>query len=386
MKGKCNRNYPTKALLIIVLFISTVTMNCSFNKKPKILLAFSLLQNSATTQFIISGTVTGLTGSNLILQNNGLDTISISSNGSFSFPTKLNENATYSVSILTNPSSPSQSCIVANGTGTVVGSNITNIVVTCSPSVFTYSSTSYILRTNVAITSITPTITGSVTSCTTNPTLPTGLSINNLTCAITGTPTANQSSTSYTITASNAGANTTVSISITIQSNIYKIFITALTYNGDLMTAGAGANGAAGADNLCNADINKPNASNYKALVMDSVNRTAVPSYINWVLLPNTTYIRAADSATIFTTNASSIFTFGTLTNSMGTGSQQEYWTGFQQGGTDWATSTQRCTNWTNGTVATARYGLSNTITYESFAFVTSSTCSNLKHILCAEQ
>jgi hypothetical protein len=63
---------------------------------------------------------------------------------------------------------------------------------------------------------ITPSLTGSPTSCTASPTLPTGLSINNTTCAITGTPTAMQASTVHTITASNASGSNNANVTITV--------------------------------------------------------------------------------------------------------------------------------------------------------------------------
>ena len=53
------------------------------------------------------------------------------------------------------------------------------------------------------IATITPTVTGTVTSCSAAPALPTGLGINSSTCAISGTPTVSQGATGYTITASN---------------------------------------------------------------------------------------------------------------------------------------------------------------------------------------
>lgn len=73
---------------------------------------------------------------------------------------------------------------------------------------------------STVITTITPTVTGSVTSCSSSPALPTGLIINNTTCAISGTPTSVQTVTSYIITASNSAGNATATISITVLTNI----------------------------------------------------------------------------------------------------------------------------------------------------------------------
>ena len=91
----------------------------------------------------ISGTVNGLTGSGLILQNNAADNLTIAADGPFSFSTKLSGGASYSVTVLTQPSSPTQTCSVSNGSGSVSRSNITDISISCvddfSPTVTTVS-------------------------------------------------------------------------------------------------------------------------------------------------------------------------------------------------------------------------------------------------------
>ncbi len=105
-------------------------------------LAVALLLASCKTPknqtYSIGGAVSGLTGTGLVLQNNGGNDLAVSSNGSFTFSTKLKKDASYSV---TAPNQPSgQSCTVANGTGTV-SSNVTNVAVTCVTSAFTLGGT-----------------------------------------------------------------------------------------------------------------------------------------------------------------------------------------------------------------------------------------------------
>ncbi|MCB1173145.1 MAG: DUF1566 domain-containing protein [Leptospiraceae bacterium] len=81
----------------------------------------------------------------------------------------------------------------------------------------TYSGSPYSFTQNSAITKITPSLTGTTpTGCTSSPTLPVGLSINATSCAISGTPTATQGATSYTITATNSlgSGNATISIEV----------------------------------------------------------------------------------------------------------------------------------------------------------------------------
>jgi hypothetical protein len=84
---------------------------------------------SATT-YTIGGTITGLTSGSLILQNNSGDALTISANSStFVFATGLVSGATYSVTVGTQPTG--LTCSVTSGTGTVVSSNVTSVVVTC---------------------------------------------------------------------------------------------------------------------------------------------------------------------------------------------------------------------------------------------------------------
>jgi N-acetylneuraminic acid mutarotase len=87
----------------------------------------------------IGGTITGLTASGLQLQNNGADTISVAPNAtSFTFATAIASGAGYKVTVKTQPSG--QSCVVSNGTGTAVSSNVTNAAVACTTNtVSTYS-------------------------------------------------------------------------------------------------------------------------------------------------------------------------------------------------------------------------------------------------------
>jgi len=79
----------------------------------------------------VGGTVSGLTGGGLVLQNNNGDDLTVVSNGSFVFGTALGSTATYSVTVKTQPTSPAQGCTVTNGSGTAAGANITSVTVTC---------------------------------------------------------------------------------------------------------------------------------------------------------------------------------------------------------------------------------------------------------------
>jgi hypothetical protein len=75
-----------------------------------------------STDFTVGGTVSGLTGTGLILQNNGGDDLSISSNGTFTFSTAISDGDTFHVTVLTPPSG--QACAITNASGTISGANV----------------------------------------------------------------------------------------------------------------------------------------------------------------------------------------------------------------------------------------------------------------------
>jgi hypothetical protein len=91
------------------------------------------------TEFTISGTVTGLEGTGLVLQNNAGNDLAIAANGGFTFTGSVPTGTAYSVSVLTQPSTPTQECVVSNATGAVSGDDVSNISVTCTTSSFPVS-------------------------------------------------------------------------------------------------------------------------------------------------------------------------------------------------------------------------------------------------------
>lgn len=86
--------------------------------------------SSATTTYFIGGSVSGLTGTGLVLRNNGGDNLSITTNGAGTFATKLASGSTYSVTVMTQPTG--QTCTVTNGNGAVNNADVTNIGISCN--------------------------------------------------------------------------------------------------------------------------------------------------------------------------------------------------------------------------------------------------------------
>src|SRR5271167_1218983 len=94
-----------------------------------------------TSTFLVGGTVSGLAGSGLVLQDNGGDNLVISANGTFTFASKVADGGGYSVTVSAQPSTPSQSCTASNNTGTLSGTNVTNVVVVCSTNTYSVGGT-----------------------------------------------------------------------------------------------------------------------------------------------------------------------------------------------------------------------------------------------------
>jgi len=91
--------------------------------------------------YTVGGTVSGLAGSGLTLQNNGGPGLQVAGGGNFAFPAALQGGAAYSVTVQSQPGSPTQTCAVANATGTVVTQNVTNVAVTCVTNTYSIGGT-----------------------------------------------------------------------------------------------------------------------------------------------------------------------------------------------------------------------------------------------------
>lgn len=105
------------------------------------------VSNSATltvVKYIVGGTVTSLpAGGSVVLQNNGADTITVGTNGSFVFPTPQVSGATYNVTVLTQPGAPAHPCVVAGSSGAITNTYISSVQVVCAAAVTTFAGGTY---------------------------------------------------------------------------------------------------------------------------------------------------------------------------------------------------------------------------------------------------
>ena len=82
----------------------------------------------ATNKYKVGGTITGLTGTGLVLNNNAGDALN-ASGASFEFATSLDSGADYAVTVATQPSN--QVCAVEMAGGKVGGGNVATVAVAC---------------------------------------------------------------------------------------------------------------------------------------------------------------------------------------------------------------------------------------------------------------
>ncbi len=83
----------------------------------------------APNTFAIGGTVNGLGASKtVVLQNNGVDDLTISTNGGFTFTTAVVTSSTYAITIRTEPTG--QTCTLSQASGTAVA-NVSSVALTC---------------------------------------------------------------------------------------------------------------------------------------------------------------------------------------------------------------------------------------------------------------
>jgi 6-phosphogluconolactonase len=119
LNGPCDPN--SKSNFLAKLAINTQSNYCN--------VGISI----SSSNFTLSGTITGLTRSGLVLSSGTSpnQSLTIASNSTnFSFPDNLTPNSSYSISITTQPLG--NTCVVANGDGAGPG-NVPNIAITCEP-------------------------------------------------------------------------------------------------------------------------------------------------------------------------------------------------------------------------------------------------------------
>ncbi|BDA78230.1 hypothetical protein LPTSP3_g11600 [Leptospira kobayashii] len=211
-----------------------------------------------------------------------------------------------------------------------------------------------------------------------------GIRIANISSPYTHSSIVNNTSYYYILVAVNASGESNASSEATATPvcSPCKMFLTATTYT-------AALSGISGADSKCQIDANKPttpSASIYKSLIVDATNRIACTSsncatsglaeHKDWVLKPNTTYIRAADSVSIGAADSLGLLVQTADISSAGT---LTVWTGLSTGG-DWLQhGTGSCSLWTG----TGGAGQASSTNIKSNG---GGSCGSFNVLACVEQ
>jgi hypothetical protein len=94
--------------------------------------ALSSVLKPPASKYTVGGTVNGLSGSGLVLEDNGSDDLPVSADGSFTFASSLAVGSPYAVIVKTQPTNPAQSCGLTNASGSIGSANVNNVTVSCT--------------------------------------------------------------------------------------------------------------------------------------------------------------------------------------------------------------------------------------------------------------
>ena len=124
---RCERLHPlghTPWLLILLALVSACGSGGGGTSAPP-------------PTYSVGGTVSGLAGPGLELQNGSGTALSVAVDGTFVLPGTFTSGAAYAISVKTQPSSPQQICTVVRGSGSVGTSNVGDIAVQCATTITT---------------------------------------------------------------------------------------------------------------------------------------------------------------------------------------------------------------------------------------------------------
>ncbi len=130
-----------KRFFIIILLLALFACKKKANTGAFLFGFLGILSQEPPVEVTIGGTVVGLKGKGLVLQNNGGDDLPITGDGTFQFPKVILEGTSYNVTVKTQPTEPSQTCVVAGGIGQVLKEPITTVTVNCTTNKYTLGGT-----------------------------------------------------------------------------------------------------------------------------------------------------------------------------------------------------------------------------------------------------
>ena len=87
---------------------------------------------TSTPSYSVGGTVSGLVGTGLTLEDSVAGSLAVAGNGRFTLPKALPSGTSYAVAIAQQPSNPTQKCALTGGAGVIDGANASGVSVTCA--------------------------------------------------------------------------------------------------------------------------------------------------------------------------------------------------------------------------------------------------------------
>ena len=112
--------------MALALVMGLAGFGCHSESVPRV-------QEPAQETYTIGGSVSGLVGSGLALATAGEPDLVVTTGATgFAFAKRVPNGTAFAVIVMEQPTNPSQRCVVAYGTGSVRGTDVTNVLVTCS--------------------------------------------------------------------------------------------------------------------------------------------------------------------------------------------------------------------------------------------------------------
>jgi len=121
-----NHRLPLIGFRIAVLVLVAATLAACNDKK--------------TSTYSLSGLVSGLSGTGLVLQINS-STAPITANGPVTIESGFDPGTAYIITVKTQPTNPSQTCVVGNDAGTFGAGGISNVTINCTTNTYTLGGT-----------------------------------------------------------------------------------------------------------------------------------------------------------------------------------------------------------------------------------------------------
>jgi N-acetylneuraminic acid mutarotase/ribosomal protein S11 len=133
---------PSGSNYAVTIMTQPAGQSCSVTNGSGIVAAADVTNVSISCSdntYNIAVSVTGVSASGLVLQNNGADNLAVAASGTFNFNTPVASGSPYSVTVSSQPLGAS--CTIGNGSGTIIASNVSNVTVSCVPNSYPISGT-----------------------------------------------------------------------------------------------------------------------------------------------------------------------------------------------------------------------------------------------------